>query len=139
MATISAEIAAALAKAQARIYEDEDGEEDEETGSELGQTDSIIPNTSGIRGEDGPGTSGGGAGSGADRGTSAGSLGALLGGDEEEEEFEIETILESKSDAFGKVCVFDATMGRFVASHSQRRVLGQLRISREVERVCRGA
>ena len=59
--------------------------------------------------------------------------------DEEEEEFEIETILESKSDAFGKVCVFDATMGRFVASHSQRRVLGQFRISREVERVCRGA
>ena len=32
VATISAEIAAALAKAQARIYEDEDGEEDEFTG-----------------------------------------------------------------------------------------------------------
>ena len=87
VATISAEIAAALAKAQARIYEDEDGEEDEETGSEMGQTDGIIPNTSGIRGEDGPGPSGGaGTGSGTDRGTSTATLGALLGGDEDEEE-----------------------------------------------------
>ena len=49
MASISAEIAAAIAQAQARGYdeEDEDGEESG-SGQEMGTT--IGPNTSGIRG-----------------------------------------------------------------------------------------
>lgn len=89
VATISAEIAAALAKAQARIYEDDDYEEDEESGSELGQTDGIAPNTSRIRDEDGHGPpsggGGGGGGGGEERAPVGADLGALLGGDEEEE------------------------------------------------------
>ena len=83
VATISAEIAAALAKAQARIYEEDEYEEEDDSGSELGQ-DGIIPNTSGIRGEDGPGHSAGG-----DRGGAGKDFGVLLGGDEEDEEFPI--------------------------------------------------
>ncbi|KAI0695697.1 hypothetical protein BC835DRAFT_1414667 [Cytidiella melzeri] len=52
VASISAEIAAALAQAQARIYEEDDDDDDEGSGSELGFADSIVPITSGIRGED---------------------------------------------------------------------------------------
>ncbi|THG99654.1 hypothetical protein EW026_g2755 [Hermanssonia centrifuga] len=52
VASISAEIAAAIAKAQARILDDDDSYS--ESGSEYGQTEYIMPNTSGIRGEDGP-------------------------------------------------------------------------------------
>ena len=49
VASISAEIAAAIAQAQARGYEDEEDEDGEESGSgqEMG---TIGPNTSGIRG-----------------------------------------------------------------------------------------
>lgn len=55
VASISAEIAAAIAQAQSRVYEDddeEDEEEDEESGSgqEIGGPETIGPNTSGIRG-----------------------------------------------------------------------------------------
>ena len=54
VASISAEIAAALAQAQARIY-DEDGEDDEDgSDAELLYPDSIVPQTSGIRGENAP-------------------------------------------------------------------------------------
>jgi hypothetical protein len=49
VASISAEIAAAIAQAQARVYDDEEDEDGEESGSgqEMG---TIGPNTSGIRG-----------------------------------------------------------------------------------------
>ena len=49
VASISAEIAAAIAQAQARGYDDEEDEDGEESGSgqEMG---TIGPNTSGIRG-----------------------------------------------------------------------------------------
>ena len=78
VATISAEIAAALAKAHARIYEDEEDGEDEESGSE----DGADPNISGVRGEDGEERRRGGE--------LAGPTAALLGGDgEEEEEFPV--------------------------------------------------
>ncbi|KAF9482755.1 hypothetical protein BDN70DRAFT_388136 [Pholiota conissans] len=52
VASISAEIAAAIAQAQSRGYEDEEDEEGEESGSgqEIGGMESIGPNTSGIRG-----------------------------------------------------------------------------------------
>lgn len=53
VASISAEIAAAIAQAQSRVYDDEDDEdEDEESGSgqEMGGPETIVPNTSGIRG-----------------------------------------------------------------------------------------
>lgn len=51
VASISAEIAAAIAHAQSRLY-DED-EEDDESGQEVEGPESIGPNTSGIRGDDG--------------------------------------------------------------------------------------
>lgn len=52
VASISAEIAAAIAQAQSRSYEDEEDEEGEESGSgqEMGAIEMIGPNTSGIRG-----------------------------------------------------------------------------------------
>jgi hypothetical protein len=51
VASISAEIAAAIAQAQSRAYEDEEEEEEESgSGQEMG-VESIGPNTSGIRGE----------------------------------------------------------------------------------------
>jgi hypothetical protein len=52
VASISAEIAAAIVQAQTRIFEEE---EDTESGSgqEIGRPDMIRPNTSGIRGDDG--------------------------------------------------------------------------------------
>jgi len=51
VASISAEIAAAIAQAQSRAYEDEEEEEEESgSGREMG-VESIGPNTSGIRGE----------------------------------------------------------------------------------------
>ena len=51
VASISAEIAAAIAQAQSRAYEDEEEEEEESgSGQEMG-IESIGPNTSGIRGE----------------------------------------------------------------------------------------
>lgn len=54
VASISAEIAAAIAQAQARGYDDDDDddEEGEESGSgqEIGGDETIGPNTSGIRG-----------------------------------------------------------------------------------------
>ncbi|KAF8163303.1 hypothetical protein B0H34DRAFT_318112 [Crassisporium funariophilum] len=52
VASISAEIAAAIAQAQSRGYEDEEDEEGEESGSgqEMGGLETIGPNTSGIRG-----------------------------------------------------------------------------------------
>lgn len=59
VASISAEIAAAIAQAQSRVYEDEDdGEEEEDggeesgSGQEMGGHEMIGPNTSGIRGLD---------------------------------------------------------------------------------------
>ncbi|KAG6909713.1 hypothetical protein DXG01_015915 [Tephrocybe rancida] len=56
VASISAEIAAAIAKAQSRRYpdDDEDEEDDEESGSgqEIDGPEIICPNTSGIRGLD---------------------------------------------------------------------------------------
>lgn len=53
VASISAEIAAAIAQVQSRTYEDEEDEEDEDSGSghEMGGIEMIGPNTSGIRGE----------------------------------------------------------------------------------------
>jgi hypothetical protein len=52
VASISAEIAAAIAQAQSRAYEDEEEEEEESgSGQEMGGVESIGPNTSGIRGE----------------------------------------------------------------------------------------
>jgi len=52
VASISAEIAAAIAQAQARGYDDDEEEEGEESGSgqEIGGDETIGPNTSGIRG-----------------------------------------------------------------------------------------
>lgn len=50
VASISAEIAAAIAQAQSRAYEDEE-EEESGSGQEMGGVESIGPNTSGIRGE----------------------------------------------------------------------------------------
>ena len=52
VASISAEIAAAIAHAQSRLY-DEDEEEDDESGQEVEGPETIGPNTSGIRGDDG--------------------------------------------------------------------------------------
>jgi hypothetical protein len=54
VASISAEIAAAIAHAQSRLYEDEDEEEDEEdeSGQDVDAPETIGPNTSGIRGND---------------------------------------------------------------------------------------
>lgn len=52
VASISAEIAAAIAQAQSRAYEDEEEEEEESgSGPEMGGVESIGPNTSGIRSE----------------------------------------------------------------------------------------
>ncbi|OJA19052.1 hypothetical protein AZE42_06314 [Rhizopogon vesiculosus] len=73
VASISAEIAAAIAQASSRtLDEDEDEMEEEEgiddddgwySGHEIGRTESIVPNTSGIRGGgDGDGGGGGGKG-----------------------------------------------------------------------------
>lgn len=51
VASISAEIAAAIAQAQSRGYEDEEDEEEESgSGQEMGGMETIGPNTSGIRG-----------------------------------------------------------------------------------------
>lgn len=53
VASISAEIAAAIAQAQSRVYEDdEDDDDDEQSGSgqEMDGPEIIGPNTSGIRG-----------------------------------------------------------------------------------------
>ncbi|KAG6814343.1 hypothetical protein H0H92_010928 [Tricholoma furcatifolium] len=53
VASISAEIAAAIAKAQSRVYagdEDEDDDEHSESGQEIEVPEIIGPNTSGIRG-----------------------------------------------------------------------------------------
>lgn len=55
MASISAEIAAALAQAQARAFEDDD-DDDYESGSDIGYVEGIGPKTSGIRGEAGADT-----------------------------------------------------------------------------------
>ena len=53
VASIGAEIAAAIAQAQSRVYEDDDGEDDESgSGQEMGAPEIIGPNTSGIRGVD---------------------------------------------------------------------------------------
>ena len=56
VASISAEIAAAIAHAQSRVYEEEEEEDEideleDDSGAESGK---LGPNTSGIRGEDGP-------------------------------------------------------------------------------------
>lgn len=56
VASISAEIAAAIAHAQSRVYEEEEEEDEideleDDSGVEPGK---LGPNTSGIRGEDGP-------------------------------------------------------------------------------------
>ncbi|KAF9053693.1 hypothetical protein BDZ89DRAFT_1004683 [Hymenopellis radicata] len=63
VASISAEIAAAIAQAHARSYDDDDEEEDElaedsQSGDELSCRDTIGPNTSGIRGRGGNGRPG---------------------------------------------------------------------------------
>ncbi|KAJ7632620.1 hypothetical protein FB45DRAFT_831865 [Roridomyces roridus] len=50
VASIGAEIAAAIAQAKSRLYEDEDEDDD---GEEVEAPETIGPNTSGIRGEDG--------------------------------------------------------------------------------------
>lgn len=52
VASISAELAVALAQAQSRVYDVEDRDEGEESGSgqEMGSHEPIVPNTSGIRG-----------------------------------------------------------------------------------------
>jgi hypothetical protein len=73
VASISAEIAAAIAQASSRtLDEDEDEMEEEEgiddndgwySGHEIGRPESIVPNTSGIRGSDGD-DGGGGKGAG---------------------------------------------------------------------------
>lgn len=57
VAAISAEIAAAIAQAQSRLYEDDvDDEEGEETGAEEEQETEVLgPMVSGIRDEQGPG------------------------------------------------------------------------------------
>jgi hypothetical protein len=51
VASISAEIAAAIAHAQSRLYEDD--EDDDESGQEVEGPETIGPNTSGIRGDNG--------------------------------------------------------------------------------------
>jgi hypothetical protein len=57
VASISAEIAAAIAHAQTRLYDDDDDDDDEDEDDESGQEvegpETIGPNTSGIRGDDG--------------------------------------------------------------------------------------
>lgn len=55
VASISAEIAAAIAHAQSRVYDDEDEEDEDEDESEqeMDGPDIIGPHTSGIRGRDG--------------------------------------------------------------------------------------
>lgn len=63
VASISAEIAAAIAHAQSRVYEEEEEEDeidelDEDSGAETGGPGKLGPNTSGIRGGDGKGESG---------------------------------------------------------------------------------
>lgn len=51
VASIGAEIAAAIAQAQSRVYEDEDDEDDQSgSGQEVDVPEMIVPNTSGIRG-----------------------------------------------------------------------------------------
>jgi hypothetical protein len=52
VASISAEIAAAIAQVQTRLYDDDDEEEDD-SGQEVEGPETIGPNTSGIRGDDG--------------------------------------------------------------------------------------
>lgn len=57
VASISAEIAAAIAHAQSRVYEEEEEEDeidelDEDSGAETGGPGKLGPNTSGIRGGD---------------------------------------------------------------------------------------
>lgn len=54
VASISAELAAALAHAQARIYDEDEEDADDGTGSEFDYPEGIIPNTSGIRGDELP-------------------------------------------------------------------------------------
>jgi hypothetical protein len=49
VASISAEIAAAIAHAQSRLYEEDDDEDDDESGQEVDGPETIGPNTSGIR------------------------------------------------------------------------------------------
>jgi hypothetical protein len=63
VASISAEIAAAIAHAQSRVYEEEEEEDeidelDEDSGAETGGPGKLGPNTSGIRGGDEKGESG---------------------------------------------------------------------------------
>lgn len=63
VASISAEIAAAIAHAQSRVYEEEEEEDeidelDEDSGAETGGPGKLGPNTSGIRGGDGKGERG---------------------------------------------------------------------------------
>ena len=56
VASISAEIAAALAQAQARIYDDDDDEDEDGSSSDLGFPETgIVPITSAIRAQDDPG------------------------------------------------------------------------------------
>jgi hypothetical protein len=53
VASISAELAAAIAQAQSRVYDDEDDEDEEDdsgSGQEMSNRETIGPNTSGIRG-----------------------------------------------------------------------------------------
>lgn len=56
VASISAEIAAAIAQAQSRVYEDDEDELDDDdrsgsgSGQEMDSPGTIVPNTSGIRG-----------------------------------------------------------------------------------------
>lgn len=56
VASISAEIAAAIAQAQSRSYDDEG--EDSGSGQEIDSREPIGPNTSGIRGLDSSGSGG---------------------------------------------------------------------------------
>jgi hypothetical protein len=58
VASISAEIAAAIAHAQSRVYEEEEEEDEideleDDSGAETGGPGKLGPNTSGIRGGDG--------------------------------------------------------------------------------------
>jgi hypothetical protein len=56
VASISAEIAAAIAHAQSRLYnedDDDDDEEDDESGQGMEGPETVGPNISGIRGDDG--------------------------------------------------------------------------------------
>ncbi|KIK57833.1 hypothetical protein GYMLUDRAFT_46044 [Collybiopsis luxurians FD-317 M1] len=50
VASISAEIAAAIAQAHQRVYEDENEEDETDSGQEMSARETIGPNTSGIRG-----------------------------------------------------------------------------------------